>query len=245
MRQSPSNQIPKKTSPDASEGGHDALTDEELLTKLTSKDSNEVFTAYDAKRLIEGGEDFAVAHRLEKFTGIDQNEMARLIIAKSGSVRSITNNLDKFININTDTARLMIETGMDPIIFVDHIFKFINLDQSEIVRLAIEKGRSNKVISNLDEFTGLDASIAPLLIKQDGSHAVARNLDKFANLDHNEIAHLMIEKGRPGAVADYLDKFIGIDHNEIARLITGKVVHSLLSKTSASSLASTKTRLHS
>ena len=184
MNESLSNQIPKKKIPDTSEGGHDALSSEELLAKLTSKDSNEVFTANYAKRIIEGGGSNDVVNNLDKFTGlVPDTSLAKLMIENDplGS-RAVVRNLDKF------TA---------------------NLDCSEVARLMIENGSSGDVINNLDKFTALNPDIACLMIEKGYSSTVVEHLRKFTTLNIN-VARLLVEKGRSDVVFNNLNKFTGL-----------------------------------
>ncbi len=77
--------------------------------------------------------------------------------------------------------------------FLDSPSNYTKEKQNTIARKLIENGYAGIVADRLDQFRGLDASIAYLLVAKHRSISVLTNIEVFENIDINKLAEVLIE----------------------------------------------------
>ncbi|MDR2063859.1 MAG: hypothetical protein LBQ02_03700 [Candidatus Nomurabacteria bacterium] len=144
----------------------------------------------DAMTLIDAGRAWAVAGNLNKFTGLNHQEIADKLIA-AGQGWEVAGNLDQFTGLN----------------------------HQEIADKIIAAGEGSAVAGNFGKFTNLSQDIADKLIAAGQGRAVAGNLNKFTNLSQ-DIADKLIAAGEGSAVAGNFGKFTGADERVLLILLS-------------------------
>lgn len=164
-----------------------------------------------ALKLIKFGRGGSVACFLDKFQGLDHNEIALKLI-EAGAGVSLADNLYKFQGLDhNEIALKLIEVGkVDSVVHYLHKFKELN---DETALKLIEFGKAFYVAENLERFKGLNNEVALKLIESGFSFSVAQNLEKFQGLDHEEIALKLIEAGKSLVVAGNINLFHDLDKN--------------------------------
>ncbi len=124
------------------------------------------FTKKGLDMLIKANELGFIVENLDKFQGLNHNEIAKALI-KAEPWRAVVANLDNFQGLN----------------------------HKEIAKALIKAEPWRAVAANLAKFEGLDQEIAKTLIEAGKGEDVAENLAKFQGLDQ-EIAQALIEDGQ-------------------------------------------------
>ena len=181
------------------------------------------FTGLDhndiATRLIDAGQGYAVADNLNRFTGLDHNDIATRLI-DAGQGYAVADNLNSFTGLDhNDIATRLIDAGQGGVVAYN-FNSFTGLDHNDIATRLIDADRGYAVADNLNSFTGLNTGIANKLIDAGQAYAVAYNLNRFTGLDHNDIATRLIDAGQGYAVARNLNSFTGLDRAILTRLVS-------------------------
>ncbi|HRT11509.1 MAG TPA: hypothetical protein P5194_03170, partial [Patescibacteria group bacterium] len=156
-----------------------------------------------------------VAKNLEKFSGLNHQEIAQKLIDKHYGW-SLVDNLEKFSGLNhQEIAQRLIDKDQGDVV-AKNLEKFSGLNHQEIAQKLIDKHYGWSLADNLEKFSGLNhQEIAQKLIKAKQSDALLKNADKFSNVDFNKIAHQLInlgnKEGKFYALANNLYKLSGLD----------------------------------
>ena len=172
----------------------------------------------DAEVLLDAGCGDAVARNLNRFTGLDHNDIATRLI-DAGQGYAVADNLNSFTGLDhNDIATRLIDAGQGGVVAYN-FNSFTGLDHNDIATRLIDADRGYAVADNLNSFTGLNTGIANKLIDAGCGGAVARNLNSFTGLDHNDIATRLIDAGQGGVVAYNFNSFTGLNTGIANKLI--------------------------
>lgn len=94
--------------------------------------------------------------------------------------------------------------------------KFADINQVVLIKQFIEARELNTVLKHFDQFSGLTAEIAHILIFFGYVNTVVDHIEQFSDQDHEAIAYKCIEIGRGSVVVNNLSRFSGLDHMAIA-----------------------------
>lgn len=183
-----------------------------------------------AYRLIEKGDGWYVSHNIEKFSGINFEDILRRILAGKSSRYSIFDHegLSNYHGLSEDMALTLIAAESDGTSRVNHrdsvaysLESFTGLTSVTAERI-LDVGYAayaEKVAENLHTFEYLRPVVAEKLIQTKGektSIAVLENLERFENLSHADLASWLVENKQSRLLLDYWDRLdIEISPQEI------------------------------
>lgn len=154
----------------------------EILKILRKEDSNEQLTSHDAHTLIDAGQGWSVADNLNKFTGLDHNEIAHKLI-DAGYGRAVACNLNKFTGLDAGVAHKLIDAGY-VLQVLQHTHSF-GESASEIVFSRVDRIKqsadvADAVLEHLSDY-GMDAAAQSTVLWACASHY--STAQKAARLD--------------------------------------------------------------
>lgn len=168
-----------------------------------------------ARNLMKTGGARSVATYWEGIPGISEQEIANILLQKKDA-RGLGETLKNFHKLNPETANILCAAGQGYIV-TNNLEKFPDIDTSDFARRLIAAGQEWSVVRNLEKFPGLDHQKLVETLKEKGSERyIAENIEKFKGVNHQEIVERLFEKGEGHVVAENIEKFQGVSHQEIA-----------------------------
>jgi len=201
------------------------------LEKIIDSTSNFSDFNYNefANKLIETEEGARVLiEKLNNFKGLNHQEIIdKLMAAKLGG--NIISHLRNFHNIDyMDLAIKLIKEGFGESV-VNNISEFIGVNNNIIVHELLDANEIDSFKYKIENFNGLDVTIANKLIDIGYEKLVLENPEHFKDLNHTEILDRIIKLERADSIDRSISKFKDIDPIIANKLIDIGKSHIVLS----------------